>query len=59
MEYKVDVYILKGKVRVGVDAKSPAEAENKAIKQIENAEAGYHGNYPAPDKKYLAVIAEK
>ena len=56
---RVQVYILKGMVEVDVDAKNQKEAEQKAIKEVENAEAGFHGNYPNSDKKYLAVIAEK
>ena len=55
MQYEVDVLILKGKVSVKVDAKSPKEAEKKAIKEVEEAEAGFHGNYP-PCEKYMAVV---
>lgn len=58
MDYHVNVYVLKGLVKVGVTAKSRAEAADKAIKEVEKAEPGYHGNYPEPDKKYLAVFPE-
>ena len=59
MEYDVNVYVLKGVVRVdGVEARDPKEAEKKAVKKVETAEAGFHGNYPTPDQKYLAVIIE-
>lgn len=58
MQYEIDVLILKGKVSVKVDAKNPKEAEKKAIKEVEEAESGFHGNYP-PAEKYFAVIREK
>lgn len=60
MKYDVDVYILKGLVKVeGMEAKNKEEAERKATKKVENAEVGYHGNYPNPGKRYLAIVAEK
>lgn len=59
MQYDVDVYVVKGRVKVSVEAKSQEDAKLKAIKEVENAEAGFHGNYPPSDKKYLAVILEK
>ena len=58
MQYDVDVYIIKGVVRVSPEAKNTEEAERKAIKEVEQAELGFHGNYPATDKKYLAVIVK-
>ena len=58
MTYHVRVYVLKGLVEVDVDAKSQTEAEQKAIKAVESAEAGFHGNYPKPDKKYLVFVSE-
>ena len=59
MQYHARVYVLKGMVEVDMDAKNQEEAERKAIKEVENAEAGFHGNYPPSDKKYLAVISDK
>lgn len=60
MKYHVHVYVLKGLVEVDVDdAKSQEDAKQKALKQAEDAEAGFHGNYPAADSKYLPVIPEK
>jgi len=58
MKYEVDVYVLQGLVKVGVDAKGQEEAERKAVKEVETAEAGFHGNYPQPDKKYLAIAVK-
>lgn len=58
MQYDVDVYVLKGLVKVSVEAKSPQEAEQKAMKEVEKAEAGFHGNYPSADKKYLALTVK-
>jgi hypothetical protein len=51
----VHVYVIKGMVEVDVEAKSQAEAMDKAIALVE-AEQGYHGNYPQSDRKYLAVM---
>lgn len=60
MNYRVHVYIVKGMVVVDVDdAKTQEDATKKALKEVENAEAGFHSNYPPSDKKYLAVIPEK
>jgi len=60
MEYDVNVYVLKGLVKVkGIEARNPKEAEDKAVKKVEAAESGFHGNYPNADKKYLPVIVEK
>jgi len=56
MQFDIDVYIIKGVVRVPVDAKNIEEAERKAIKEVEQAETGFHGNYPKSDKKYLAFV---
>lgn len=59
MQYHVLVYIVKGRIEVDLEAKSQEDATKKAIKEVENAEAGFHGNYPPSDTKYLAVIPEK
>ena len=58
MKFDVDVYIIKGVVRVSPEAKNIEEAERKAIKEVELAEPGFHGNYPPADKKYLAVVTK-
>jgi len=60
MDYQVHVYITVGLVEVEIkDAKSQEDAMKQAIKKVENAEAGFHGNYPPSDRKYLAVIPDK
>jgi len=53
--HHVKVYVIKGMVDVDVEAKTQAEAMDKAIAMVE-AEQGYHGNYPESDRKYLAQI---
>lgn len=58
MEFEVDVYVVKGCVRVTTDAKNIEEAERKAIKEVEQSESGFHGNYPKADKPYIAVVRE-
>ena len=60
MTYHVHVYITGGLVEVEIkDAKSQEDAMKKAITEVEHAEAGFHGNYPPSDRKYLAVIPDK
>ena len=58
MDYHVHVYAVKGLVEVDTNAKSKSEAMEQALKQVEDAEVSYHGNYPMADVKYVAVISD-
>lgn len=58
MKYKVKVYVVQGMVEVEVIAKSEAEAGEKAMASVE-AEAGYHGNYPPADRKYIPIMGKE